>query len=346
MRFFFDNTSYSLSEIINEKVNQKTVSKSVQSLLKFVRDWNDQIDEFQFRTSGTTGIPKRFTHARETLSYSVEVTMQHLFPNQPPSRLLLCLDPDRIGGKMVIVRALLTNADLHIVPPTANPLKDNQQVFDLVSMVPYQAQAILEESPEAFERVNTVLIGGAPLEESAIRKLRELNGTRFLQTYGMTETASHIAFKNINEDHYKTLGDIELGDDGRKCLKIKGTITQGKWLQTNDVVIIQERDKFKWIGRADLTINSGGVKIQPEEVELKISNHFPKSNAIITWREHPKLGQEVVLVCIESTLKRIERLNFLDRIELPGHEVVLEQIPFLESDKPNRVLIQKLAADN
>ena len=86
----------------------------------------------------------------------------------------------------------------------------------------------------------------------------------------MTETASHVAIKTIGEDYYSTMGDLEINIDERGCLKLRGTITNNKFIQTNDIVEIK-KNKFKWIGRADWVINSGGVKIFPENLERRIN---------------------------------------------------------------------------
>jgi len=120
-------------------------------------------------------------------------------------------------------------------------------------------------------------------------------------------------------------------------------VTGAEWIQTNDVVELWENG-FVWKGRADWVINSGGVKIHPEDVERKIANYFPAAEAIVTKRKHEPLGEQVVLCSKEPILDAIHNCHFLDKYEEPKVELILEQFPRTPSGKIDRLALQKIAA--
>ena len=102
------------------------------------------------------------------------------------------------------------------------------------------------------------------------------------QTFGMTETVSHIALRGLNgpdkSEFYEALRGVELGQDERGCLTIKSTVTNNERLITNDLVEIKSEKRFVWVGRIDNVINSGGVKVQVEKVEKAVSEAILEMN--------------------------------------------------------------------
>ncbi|NNE54997.1 MAG: hypothetical protein HKN32_03180 [Flavobacteriales bacterium] len=167
--------------------------------------------------------------------------------------------------------------------------------------------------------------------------------TRFYQTFGMTETASHIALKEVGKEIYTPIGDVELGVDDRSCLSIKGTVTDQKWIQSNDVVEMTE-DGFKWLGRADFVINSAGVKLHPEKIENLISDQFPEATFALSSERDNTLGERAVLVSTSPILARINTLRFLNKYEVPKKELIMEELPVLASGKLDRIKLKELVA--
>ena len=68
-----------------------------------------------------------------------------------------------------------------------------------------------------------------------------------------------------------------------------------KILKTNDIAEINEEGKFRILGRKDNTINSGGVKIQIEQVESRLRKHLD-TPFLISARQDAKFGEIVVLI--------------------------------------------------
>ena len=70
-------------------------------------------------------------------------------------------------------------------------------------------------------------------------------------------------------------------------------------VQTNDKVNLISDIKFQWLGRYDNVINSGGIKIHPEEDEAILANVIPVP-FYISSMPHSKWGAVPILV-LEGT---------------------------------------------
>ena len=146
-------------------------------------------------------------------------------------------------------------------------LKEIKKVYDFSAMVPLQ----LENSIEHLHYIKTIIVGGAKVSKGLISKLVNSTSTIY-ETFGMTETVSHIAVKNISisKDVFEVLPSVSIGVDTRNCLFIKAPHIVSALIQTNDVVNLTSKTTFEWVGRYDAVINSGGIKISPEQLELQL----------------------------------------------------------------------------
>ena len=120
----------------------------------------------------------------------------------------------------MLVRAMVLGLDLYIVPPTSTQLKGINRTFDFGAMVPLQAL----NSLSSLHQVKILIIGGASISSDLIDKLKAIDNNSF-ETYGMTETITHIAVKPLNKLNtsnvpFKTLPDVEISKDDRDCLVI------------------------------------------------------------------------------------------------------------------------------
>jgi O-succinylbenzoic acid--CoA ligase len=303
--------------------------------LEFCRNWLNGQQEFVLHTSGSTGPPKNITLTREQLAASARRTVQAL-GLQPGDRALVCLNIEAIAGMMMLVRGFEADLELTIVEPVANPLalSKTSRPFDFISLVPYQLTAILQDSPAnklVLDFAKAILLGGAPLSPGLEADIRQLKAPLYL-SYGMTETASHIALRRLNgrqpESFFSAFPDISLGQDDRGCLTIRGDVTNNQTIVTNDLVTLKDGHTFAWLGRADNTVNTGGVKVQLEKVEVVLSQallqHHLNCRSFITALPDAKLGSRLVAVLegnppgpeTEQALKQ-EMARFLTKYELP-----------------------------
>ena len=339
----FLDTGYSLSDedIKAESFDRTMLSDENVGLLVLMQQFLHGAPKFSFYTSGSTGAPKPIELSYEQLSYSAEQTLKYLQISKK-GRLLLCISPKFIGGAMVAIRALIGDHDLDIVP--ANELIDHlKEHYQLASLVPIQVEKLLTHTAKVA-LIKYVLIGGAALSssiESAL--LSALADTQqWYSTYGMTETASHVALRKLGSSHFHAIGDAVFGLDERSCLCISGTVTDGVSLQTNDVVDLVDAETFVWKGRYDLIINSGGFKVSPEKAESAVRKLNPNQECVITWIPDDYLGQMVVCLTTSAIeTKQWEALE-LHRYEIPKKTFVIEKLPKV-NEKIDRKAAHKLA---
>ncbi len=292
------------AEILIHKSNfEKEFVESIQR-------WKSSDDSFTFSTSGSTGLPKTICFSRNQLKASAHLSIDAL-QLKPQQTSLICLDTRLIAGKMMVIRSLENSMNIIAVEPSADPLKEisMDEQIDFAAFVPYQLQAILESplSTAKLNKIKCVIIGGAPLDERARLKLESLNCNVYA-TYGMTETITHIALQKLNglgkQDYFKALKSVSLSVDHRQCLVIEVPHLPEKVI-TNDVIEFIDKDTFRWIGRFDNVINSGGVKVIPEKVEANILLVFKKldinNRFFLAGVKDAKLGTKLVLVMEGAT---------------------------------------------
>ncbi len=315
----------------------------IKEVNQFLNDWFDEKDYVLSKTSGSTGKPKELKLKKEYLRASARMTGSY-FQFKETDNLLLSLPIFGIGGKMIIIRAIEFNCNLIVVSPQYNPLKDlKDRLIKIISLVPYQVNKIIEEDKDAFSNVQNVLIGGAPVGIKLINKLKFLNSD-FFETFGMTETYSHIALKNLKvNSFFNLLNNITINTQN-DCLQINAPHLGVKNLLTNDLINKIDEFHFEWIGRKDFVINSGGVKIQPEQIEKKLEEIITTSY-FISKEKDDNFGEIVVLIIEgltieEQTIRKI-LLNKLLSYEMPKKIYFLKEFEYTNTHKINRLLTIK-----
>ncbi|PSR52870.1 acyl-CoA synthetase [Adhaeribacter arboris] len=305
--------------------------------LEFCRNWLNGVQEIAINTSGSTGAPKLITLTRVQMEASARYTLQAL-NLQKNDRALVCLNTEYIGGMMMLVRGFVGNLNLTIIEPIGNPVKylppNGPDKFEFGSFVPMQLQAIIAESPEKkylLNQMKAILVGGAAVSKDLIKQVQAIEAPVY-HTYGMTETSSHVALKRLNgsqpDAYFRAASSVQLGTDGRGCLTITGDLTANQLIVTNDLVNLVSKHEFEWLGRVDNTINSGGIKVQAEKVEVVLAQALLDlqldKRSFITALPDDKLGQRVVAVLEGEKLNNTEeealkrRLNqVLNKYEVP-----------------------------
>ncbi len=260
----------------------------------FLRQWENDAPFITARTSGSTGTPKEIALPKSDMLISAHTTCD-FFNISNSSTLYLPLSVNYIAGMMMIVRAHVANATL-IVENPSNSLRLESvpcQDIALAAVVPSQVPSLLN-SPNCH-RIKNLIVGGAPLPETLELHLTK-SGINAYVTYGMTETASHVALRRVGETDYNALRGISFSNDHRGCLAIHSEDRSFRTLTTNDLAEVISPTCFRWSGRFDNVINSGGVKIIPESVEQRIAGLIPGRDFYITSRPSEKWGNEVILV--------------------------------------------------
>lgn len=308
----------------------------------FISDWHSSSPYIVAHTSGSTGEPKEIRLLKSDMEVSARATNRY-FGISASSVLALPLSPDYIAGKMMIVRALLAGCRL-LQLPVSKTIALSEHV-DFISVVPMQVPSLLDNDPSL---IGNVLIGGAPLPDTMRADLLR-KGLRAFIGYGMTETCSHIALQPITESTpngvYHAMPSVTFDTDDRGCLVINAPHYSWRRLVTNDVVELVNPTSFRWLGRYDNVINTGGIKLLPEQIEQYIRSIYPDIPPFfITSQPDHLLGQAVILVLqsdphisADAVAARLAALTFPKGYR-PKRILTIPQIRFTTSGKPLRQL--------
>lgn len=335
-----------------EQLCQELASKGEDwslSLVHFLSDWMAETQHIFIQTSGSTGVPKRIKVQKSAMVASALKTIA-FFNLQKNDKVLLCLSTQYIAGKMMVVRALVGGLDLIPVAVVSNPLQELDEVVEFAAMVPSQVHAILEENSVDLNRIKKLIVGGGAVSQSLKRQLKSVDVEAW-ETYGMTETVSHIALRRIedgeDERPFRCLEGVKIDQDDRGCLVISAPEICDEKLVTNDLVHLQRSNQFVLLGRWDNVINTGGVKVFPELIEQKLSAHLNVSFVVVGLPD-PFWGQKVVLV-IESDqeieLTDVHFLGLLDKFERPKDVCFIASFPRTSTGKVRRHQVIQLLLD-
>jgi len=182
-------------------------------------------------------------------------------------------------------------------------------------MVPLQ----LEKSIKFLHRIKTLIVGGAPLSTALMEKLKSSNSNVY-ETFGMTETVSHIAVKNISKSFslFEVLPSISIAVDSQDRLLIEAPELASNTIKTNDLVHLHSKTTFEWVGRFDAVINSGGVKISPEQLEHQLEGLI-KKRFFISSQKNAILGSIVILVIESATTCELLDFTSIAPLKRPKH---------------------------
>jgi O-succinylbenzoic acid--CoA ligase len=288
-----------LDEFLHSHENHPDELKSVFDYLKSRFDEN--ISFITSKTSGSTGKPKPIQIQKKHLAESASKTNE-FFGINATSNLLLCLSTEFIAGKMMIERALLAKSKLTIVPPSLNPIQylDTELKIDFAAFTPAQAFEMIQNihSAKNFEKIDNVIIGGGIVSEKLEELLIHLSNNVYV-TFGMTETISHFALRKVGHPYYKAISTaikISVKESGQMFVDIPYLDIYS--LNTNDIIKLVDQNTFQWLGRADFVINSGGIKLHPEQIEQKIEKYYITDGSpfFVFGLPDEKFGQVVGLV--------------------------------------------------
>lgn len=260
--------------------------------------WHSNAEGVVCHTSGSTGDPKEIILTKDFMRQSARRTV-NFFGINSDSRLHTCLDFDYIASKMMTVRSDVAKCLLTSETPSNRPLTeiDTDERIDLLSVVPSQMEGILN-SGKKYIGIRTILIGGSPIPEG-LRLRVVMSGHEVWESYGMTETASHIALRRVTDDPtlpFETLPGIQVSSDERGCLRIE--MPGRETIITNDMADVISPTQFRILGRYDDCIISGGIKIMPAVLEEMLGG-FIRFDYCISSVPDRKWGERLVMA-VES----------------------------------------------
>lgn len=295
----------------------------------FLLNWLDDFEVMTVYTSGSTGTPKQFKLQKEHMINSAQMTGDYF--DLPAGTLALCCLPlSYIAGKMMLVRAMLLGWEIDVVKPKAKPLKKAEKRYDFTAMTPYQVSNSLKH----IHKTRKLLIGGAAVSDELVKSLTGKH-TRAFHSYGMTETTSHIAVRELYPNYqssYQAVAGVSLDLDDRGCLVINAPDYTSDVLVTNDLVTLQSPTSFTIEGRIDNVINSGGVKIFPSKVEQKLAVGI-KNRFFVTAMPSKEFGEEVTLFIEGDKQDESKLFKNLEAFERPKKVYYLKSFVLTHTGK-------------
>ncbi len=320
----------------------------LQDLQAFINEWQNEEPTVWVHTSGSTGTPKALQVEKKRMEASARLTCQFLGLQKGDSALL-CMPLGYIAGKMVVVRSWVAGLKLIPVAPCGHPLAELEEIPTFAAMIPMQVYNSLQvpEEKKKLQQIKHLIIGGGAIDTELARNLKDFPHAVW-STYGMTETLSHIALRRLNgpdaSDWYTPFSNVYIRLSEEGTLVIHAPNVCAEELITNDIAEINKAGNFLILGRKDNTINSGGIKIQIEQVETLLKEHLSIPFQI-TAASDAKFGEIVVLI-----YNKVEEMTIIKQIceqvlptyWQPKRYVGVETLPFTETGKPDRATARRM----
>ncbi|WP_347217598.1 AMP-binding protein [Chryseobacterium sp.] len=331
-----------LIDFNNLNINQLSFHSEFEKKVRnFLEEWTSEGETVKVQTSGSTGVPKIFGIEKQKMMNSAVMTCNFLGLKEGDTALL-CLPVEYISGKMMVVRSMERNLRLIVSEPSLRPVENLDQEVDFCAMTPLQ----VENSLDKLHLIKNLIIGGAAVSESLKNKILQMNlshSNRIFETYGMSETLSHIGLKQLMpepEEYFTVFEYVSISLDERGCLTIFAPNVNTEILVTNDLVEIKNEKQFKFLGRIDNVINSGGAKIFPEALEKLVKKEIP-NEAIFLGLPDESLGQKLILAIegnqSDEVIQKISQVPFDKSFHKPKEIIFIDEIPRTPNGKVSRM---------
>lgn len=328
-------------------------------------------------TSGTTGLPKTVEIGGRQLAARLGRTSQPFAPDTPPVAVMMCVPYFHVGGSLGLLASLYSGNTLVV-----------QQRFDagewlrLVSqhrvtgmfLVPTMLHRILDHpafGDTDLSSLAAITYGAAAAPTALMRKaLAALPNVAFTNVFGQTETLGTYA--NLTpQDHHDparagsvgrplpgvevrvvdpvTGADVEPGAVGELWVNSPVNTVAG-WLRTGDLARVDADGYIFPSGRLRDTINRGGEKFGPIEVEEALRSHPAVSDVAVAGVSDDELGQRVGAAVVARAPVTLEELrahcrDLIAYFKLPERLAVVDDIPYNATGKVDRRRLGELIAE-
>lgn len=318
-------------------------------------------------TSGSSGRPRGVIVSPENLLASASASAERLGLG-PDDRWLASLSMAHVGGLALVTRAIILGSEVVAVGAfdvgVSSALIDEGRVTH-ASFVPTQLARMLDHRRDASPppSFRCALIGGA----SAPRDLVERGlsaGWPIALTYGMTEMTSQVATAPPAQVREKpgAVGsplagvEVSLASDGEILTRgptravgylgvadgLASSLDDGGWYHTGDLGRIDEAGDLWITGRKSFRIISGGVTVDPGEVEEVLTNHPDVVHACVVGLPDPEWGEKVVAAVVPvADAVQLESLDAHARTRLapakrPRRWLLVDALPLTATGKVDR----------
>lgn len=330
--------------------------------------------DFILRTTGTTGKSKEVVISqRAVLANSENLIEGHGYTERT---FFIVTGPlDHLGCWSKIFPTLMTGGTLYIMDDGMKHLDSFFQAFTVSDsvrhatfLVPSSIRILLMHAADRLQSLSAKLdfieSGGAPLPQPDMLRLCSLlPHTRLYNTYASTETGVCTTY-NYNDGRClsgclgKPLRHSSVFITPEGTIACKGsTLMSGYRGDPEQTAAVMHDGAFYtadggWIddegmlhieGRRDDIINTGGLKVAPQEVE-EVALSFPGiSECICTSRPHPILGAAPALLVVPAPGHTLDKRALarhiaatLERYKVPLHYETVASIAKTPNGKPDR----------
>lgn len=341
-------------------------------------DTDDDRDALILFTSGTTGLPKDIGITGRQLTSRIKGMSAPFRAHAKPSVSMLSVPFFHVGGALGVLGSLHSGNTVVV-----------QQRFDagewlrLVSahrvattfMVPTMLQRIVDHPDFAATDLRSlvaVAYGAAAAPIALVsRAMAALPHVGFANVFGQTETLG--AYTTLMPDDHRdparagsvgrpfpgvdvrvvdpeTGNDVGPGTVGELWVNTTQNVSEG-WLRTGDLARLDSEGYIFPNGRLTDTINRGGEKFGPIEVEDALRSHPAVSDVAVAGIADEELGQRVGVAVVAGAPVTLEELrshcrDVIAYFKLPERLAVVDHIPYSETGKINRRRLATLIADS
>jgi long-chain acyl-CoA synthetase len=321
-------------------------------------------------TSGTTGLPKPvpvpWSTLTERLAPYVEVT--------DPQMRLLCVPLHHVGGLIGSMVCLLGGHSL-IVQGRFDAgewlrLVEQHRV-QMTFMVPTMLARVVDHPDLAstdLSSLQVITYGASPMSGDLVQRLTTaMPAVALINTFGQTETLGGITFTTPDDAHdpvhRESVGrlvpgveirvvepgtddEVPAGEIGELLVKSSQNVVEG-WLRTGDLVRVDADGYLYPNGRLSDTINRGGEKFGPVEVETVLREHPLVTDCAVAGIPDPEMNERVGAVVVTSesvdaaTLQQwcAERIA---KYKTPELIVFADEVPLTDMSKVDRKAVVRM----
>ncbi len=288
-------------------------------------------------TSGSTGRAKAALHSVERFLHKFDRPGRAL-------RTLAFLQFDHVAGVDTLLYTLVAGGGL-VVPsdraPSAICALIEAANVQVLSTSPSFLRLLWASGAADGRNLSSLMVityGSEPMDAGTLRRVNEMfPAARVSQKYGTTETGAPRTVSRSNDSVWVQIcgeGVETQIRDGILWIRSEGTflgylnaptaLDHDGWYCTGDLVE-QDGQWLRILGREGDTINVGGEKVAPVEVEQVILELDEIASVAVSGRAHPLLGQIVtarVLLRPGVDVAKVEALVRRHcRSRLPRHKV-------------------------
>jgi long-chain acyl-CoA synthetase len=333
-------------------------------------------------TSGTTGLPKPVPITHRAVFERVRAFSPGFDPAAPAGVRLMSAPLFHVGGLLGLLLSLwaghTTVMQRRFDAGEWLELVERYRV-DSTFVVPTMLHRIIEHPDVATRDLSSLKAlaygaAAAPVE-LITRAMATMPGVGFANTFGQTETlggytsltpADHrdparigsvgrpLPGVELQIVHPGTDDAVAPGETGELLVRSPQNVRPG-WLRTGDLARQDAAGYLYPMGRMADTINRGGEKFAPVEIETVLRAHPGVADAGVAGMPDPEMGERVVAVVVrddtgtaplDETELRLHCREHLAPFKVPERIVFVERVPYDQLGKLRRPAVARMVAEN